>query len=170
VPQHFPLDYSDLGKREVKGFEEPVQVYSVGVKAGTQVPSPEPAVSEDALSPRPKRQWTAIAIALVLLVVGALAWWQPWKPKFEPASMGDMAFPLPDKPSIAVLPFTNMSGDPEQGYFADGMTDSIITDLSKISDLFVVARNSTFAYKGKLETLRLHTKARRRTSVRLVGT
>jgi TolB-like protein/lipopolysaccharide biosynthesis regulator YciM len=56
---------------------------------------------------------------------------------------------LPDKPSIAVLPFDNMSKDPEQEYFADGMTDDLITDLSKISGLFIIARNSTFQYKGK---------------------
>ena len=56
---------------------------------------------------------------------------------------------LPDKPSIAVLPFDNMSGDPEQEYFSDGITEDIITDLSKVSGLFVIARNSTFAYKGK---------------------
>ncbi len=55
----------------------------------------------------------------------------------------------PEKPSIAVLPFDNMSGDPEQGYFADGITEDIITDLSKVSGLFVIARNSSFAYKGK---------------------
>ena len=59
------------------------------------------------------------------------------------------ALPLPDKPSIAVLPFTNMSNDPEQEYFSDGMTDDLITDLSKISGLFVIARNSVFAYKGQ---------------------
>jgi adenylate cyclase len=56
---------------------------------------------------------------------------------------------LPEKPSIAVLPFQNMSGDPEQEYFADGMTEDLITDLSKVSGLFVIARNSTFTYKGK---------------------
>jgi TolB-like protein len=56
---------------------------------------------------------------------------------------------VPQKPSIAVLPFTNMSGDPEQEYFSDGMTEDLITDLSKISSLFVIARNSTFAYKGR---------------------
>jgi len=60
-----------------------------------------------------------------------------------------MAFPLPDKPSIAVLPFTNMAANSEQDYFADGMTDDLITDLSKVSSLFVIARNSTFAYKGQ---------------------
>src|SRR5262249_15008488 len=56
---------------------------------------------------------------------------------------------LPDKPSIAVLPFQNMSGDPEQEYFADGMVEEIITALSRIRWLFVVARNSTFTYKGQ---------------------
>ncbi|MCW5747608.1 MAG: adenylate/guanylate cyclase domain-containing protein [Alphaproteobacteria bacterium] len=56
---------------------------------------------------------------------------------------------LPDKPSIAVLPFANLSSDPEQEYFSDGITEDVITDLSKISGLFVIARNSTFVYKGK---------------------
>jgi TolB-like protein len=60
-----------------------------------------------------------------------------------------VTFLLPDKPSIAVLPFTNLSTDPEQEYFSDGMTDDLITDLSKISGLFVIARNSVFTYKGK---------------------
>src|SRR5882724_4028735 len=59
------------------------------------------------------------------------------------------ALALPDKPSIAVLPFTNMSGDPEQEYFADGMVEEIITALSRIRWLFVIARNSTFTYKGR---------------------
>lgn len=62
--------------------------------------------------------------------------------------------PLPAKPSIAVLPFDNMSGDPEQGYFADGITEDIITDLSKVSGLFVIARNSSFAYKGQAPDIR----------------
>jgi adenylate cyclase len=60
------------------------------------------------------------------------------------------ALALPDKPSIAVLPFQNMSGDPEQQYFADGMVEDITTGLSRIKWLFVVARNSSFAYKGKI--------------------
>jgi len=60
------------------------------------------------------------------------------------------ALPLPDKPSIAVLPFANMSGDPEQEYFADGMVEEIITALSRIRWLFVIARNSTFTYKGQV--------------------
>jgi TolB-like protein len=60
-----------------------------------------------------------------------------------------MPLALPDKPSIAVLPFQNMSGDPEQDYFADGMVEDIITGLSRSKSLFVIARNSSFTYKGK---------------------
>jgi adenylate cyclase len=67
----------------------------------------------------------------------------------EDARSGEVSPPVPSKPSIAVLPFDNMSGDPEQEYFSDGMTEDLITDLSKISGLFVIARNSSFAYKGK---------------------
>src|SRR5471032_1681565 len=69
----------------------------------------------------------------------------------RPAGAAEMAMslPLPDKPSIAVLPFQNMSGDPDQEYFADGMVEDIITALSRFKSLFVIARNSSFAYKGK---------------------
>jgi len=70
-------------------------------------------------------------------------------PPIELASKDKMAFPLPDKPSIAVLPFVNMSDDPKQEFFSDGITEEIITALSKSPNLFVIARNSTFTYKGK---------------------
>ena len=78
--------------------------------------------------------------------------WQ-WSAEAQVDFRGDShglgaALPLPDKPSIAVLPFDNMSGDPEQDYFADGISEDIMTTLSKIPDLFVIARNSTFTYKG----------------------
>ena len=66
----------------------------------------------------------------------------------------DVPLSSPDKPSIAVLPFENMSGDPEQEYFSDGITEDIITELSKISGLFVIARHSSFTYKGKSVTLK----------------
>jgi TolB-like protein/class 3 adenylate cyclase len=69
-------------------------------------------------------------------------------PKSAPVD-GALVLPLPDKPSIAVLPFANMSGDPEQEYFADGMVEEITTALSRIKWLFVIARNSTFSYKGQ---------------------
>jgi adenylate cyclase len=80
-----------------------------------------------------------------------------WAPGIDAAAMLDgvaNAPQTPDRPSIAVLPFDNMSGDPEQGYFADGITEDIITDLSKVSGLFVIARNSSFAYKGKSPDVR----------------
>jgi adenylate cyclase len=73
----------------------------------------------------------------------------PSRPPVEVASKEKMAFPLPDRPSIAVLPFVNMSRDPEQEYFSDGIAEEIITALSKSPYLFVIARQSTFAYKGK---------------------
>ena len=88
---------------------------------------------------------------LLIVVAGAWAIWNFYfrPPPIEPASVEKMAFPLPDKPSIAVLPFDNMSGDPEQEYFSDGITEEIITALSKVTEIFVIARNSTFTYKGK---------------------
>jgi len=67
----------------------------------------------------------------------------------SPLALAPSALPLPDKPPIAVLPFQNMSGDPEQEYFADGMVEEIITALSRIRWLFVIARNSSFTYKGQ---------------------
>ena len=77
------------------------------------------------------------------------------KAGLAPGSTGaNDPLPLPDKPSIAVLPFDNMSADPEQEYFSDGITEDIITELSKISGLFVIARHSAFTYKGKSVTLK----------------
>jgi len=131
----------------MKGFEERVQAYGASVKAGEKIPPPEPAISAERHSRLPRFLWTWVAIVSLTLVAGSLAWWQPWKPESEAVSDDRMVFPLPDKPSIAVLPFDNMSGDPEQEYFVDGMTEDLITDLSKVSGLFVIARHSTFAYK-----------------------
>ena len=115
-------------------------------------PDPVPALSHEvdysALILVKKMKTIISATALVAMVI-VVIWWQPWIEREEPASIGRMSFTLPDKPSIAILPFINMSGDPEQGYFADGMTEDLITDLSKISGLFVIARNSSFTFKNK---------------------
>ncbi|MBV8769478.1 MAG: hypothetical protein JO094_11360 [Hyphomicrobiales bacterium] len=75
-------------------------------------------------------------------------------PVTEPKDFGRPALPLPDKPSVAVLPFQNMSGDPEQEYFADGVVEEIITALSRFRQLFVIARNSSFTYKGNIVDLK----------------
>ncbi len=88
----------------------------------------------------------------------ASAWRKPAAPEVTApaAALPSLAtpLPLPDKPSIAVLPFQNMSGDPEQEFFADGITEDVITDLSRFHSLFVIARNSSFAYKGKSPDIR----------------
>ncbi len=96
-----------------------------------------------------QRYWLAGAILTVAILAALLIVWRPWGPQFEPASLDRMAFPLPASPSIAVLPFDNLSKDLEQAYFTDGITDDLITDLSKIPGLFVIARNSTFFYKDQ---------------------
>ena len=79
--------------------------------------------------------------------------WQ-WTPAASPVPATTEALALPDKPSIAVLPFDNMSGDPEQEYFSDGITEDVITALSRFRSFFVIARNSTFTYKGQAVSIR----------------
>ncbi len=117
--------------------------------------TPDAPAPEHTAAPAPSAQrplgWLLGASGLaVLAIVAGIAFWQrPWEPREEPASEANMAFPLPDKPSIAVMPFNNLSDDTSQEYFADGMTEDLIIDLSKISGLFVIARNSTFSYKGQ---------------------
>jgi len=97
----------------------------------------------------PGKLVVTFGLPLLVLITVVLIWFKPWVAKVEPASKARMALPLPDKPSIAVLPFSNISADAEQEYFVDGMTEDLITDLSKLSGLFVVARNSVFTYKDK---------------------
>ena len=96
-------------------------------------------------------RWTLIAAIVVVLGAVTLAIWKTYlRPApITVASVDRMKYPLPDVPSIAVLPFVNLSGDPKQEFLCDGMTDEIITALSKVPNLFVIARNSTFTYKGK---------------------
>ncbi len=146
VKKQLDLGYEYLGEHEVKNIAEPVQVYRV-------LTEPEAAGKVIGETKRATQSWKRMALAAVVFVLigvaGAVTWLRPWEPTIEPASVERMAFPLPDKPSIAVLPFSNMSDDPSQDYFADGMTEDLITDLSKISGLFVIARNSSFSYKGQ---------------------
>jgi len=148
VKDKLDLTIEHLGEREVKNIAEPVTVYRVVLddKAAALV---TPVVQGAAK--RDRRWWpvAATAVAVFVLAVGSVFWWRPWAPDVEPASIERMAFPLPDKPSIAVLPFDNLSDDQEQEYFSDGMTNDIITDLSRFKNLFVIASHSTFSYKGK---------------------
>lgn len=150
VGKKLPLDYDFMGEQEVKNITEPVRAYYAQLTAGAELPTPQHMTSASALPPRPKRTVAVIAgLAALLVVVGSVIYWHPWQPGAGARWVGHSSLALPDKPSIVVLPFTNLSGDPEQEYFADGMTDDLITDLSKISGLFVIARNSAFTYKGK---------------------
>jgi TolB-like protein/class 3 adenylate cyclase/rhodanese-related sulfurtransferase/Flp pilus assembly protein TadD len=140
------VGFEDLGEQKVKNIPEPVQVFRVLLPSPTAEPTAAPA-------PAAKRslRWLVAAggLAVLVAVAGVVLWQRPWQPREEPASVEAMAFPLPDRPSIAVLPFNNMSDDAGQDYFTDGMTEDLITDLSKISGLFVIARNSSFSYKGQ---------------------
>jgi len=145
VKNKLELGYEYLGEHSVKNITEPVRVYKI-------LTEPE-AVGKVIGEKRKTRRGIALAIALILLIgAGGLTGWYLYiqqSKRIEPASIEKMAYPLPDKPSIAVLPFVNMSDDPKQEYFSDGITENIITDLSKISAFFVISRSSTFAYKGK---------------------
>ncbi len=115
-------------------------------------PTPPPVTTAARFSLRPS---PALGIIVFLTTVGAaLVWVKPWEPREGEMSTKRAALPLPHKPSIAVLPFTNMSDDSTQDHFANGFTDDLITDLSKVSGLFVIARNSTFAYKDREVTVR----------------
>ena len=81
--------------------------------------------------------------------MGGGVWWWQQQPDFKPADQSKFAYKLPDKPSIAVLPFNNMSGEPSQDYLGDGLTENIISVLANSPNLFVISRNSSFTYKGK---------------------
>jgi len=123
------------------------------IQSPSAVPEAPVSLPKEEGVTRPSRlRWVALAAAItVILGAGFLTAWKLYlKPApVKTASLERMAFPLPDKPSIAVLPFVNMTGDPKQEFFSDGLTEDIITSLSKVPNIFVIARNSTFTYKGK---------------------
>ncbi len=147
LPQRMPFDQGDLDEQLVKGFDEPVRVYTVRLRDGAELPESD-VVAETRKGP--VTRWVTVAAAIILIIVGGLlAWFQPWAPEFEPASVEKMAFPLPDKPSITVLPFDNYSNEEKLDFFASGLTENITSALSKAPGLFVIARNSAATYKGK---------------------
>ncbi len=146
--------YEYLGKQTVRNIAEPVRVYRV-------LPVGETASLVSSWKRIGLNYWNRINPAIkIIIVLIALAngVWQLYphfiNPSVEVASKKKMAFPLPDKPSIAVLPFVNISEDPKQDLISDGMTVEIINALSKVPEVFVIARNSTFVYKGKAANVR----------------
>jgi len=90
-----------------------------------------------------------VSLLLIAVALGTVRYLSSPAPNSEIPTSNSQLLPLPDKPSLAVLPFVNMSKDPDQDYFSDGLTETLTGDLSKISSLFVIARNSAFTYKGK---------------------
>jgi len=148
IETKLPLGYEYLGEQTVKNIAKPVGAYKVLMEPRVTVAGER---EEAKLVPFWRRKAIlAGGAAFVVVVIAAVIWnfyFRP--PPLEVASVDRMAFPLPDKPSIAVLPFVNMSGDPEQEFLSDGLTEELITALSKSERVFVIARNSVFTYKGK---------------------
>jgi len=148
VKNKLELGYEFLGEHSVKNIAEPVRVYKVLME-------PEAVgkvVGEKRFLGRFSRKTALAAIIALVIVAGSLIGWNIYlhqSKKIEPASLDKMAYPLPDIPSIAVLPFTNMSEDPKQKYLCDGITEQIITTLSQVPRLFVISRTSTLVYKDK---------------------
>lgn len=148
------LEYEYLGEQTVKNIPEPIRSYRVLSYQGAaahRVVKAKKAV---------QKKWRnmAVAIASVMLIGISIAviwnfYIHPSPPAVESASVEKMALPLPDKPSIAVLPFKNLSGDQGQEFFSDGFTEDIITALAQIPRMFVIARESSFTYKGKSVTI-----------------
>jgi adenylate cyclase len=141
VKGRLDLAVTDLGPTQLKNIAEPVRVYSVEVG--------KPAPAKPARPPEPKKRsllapLVAGVLALVLLAGGA--WYFVAGNRLASAVAAN---PPPAHLSVVVLPFTNLSGDPTQNYFVDGITDNLTTEISRIRDSFVIARNTAFTFQGK---------------------
>src|SRR5215831_15881086 len=145
------LSYQDLGSQRVKNIAEPVHVWRVVLDGHTLSRPGAGRFSGRNLWRRGVLSLTGLAVIVgTIVIVQHLSFILP-RTKASIPALEKPAPPLPSVPSIAVLPFTNLSGDPQQDYFSDGITDDLITDLSRIPNLFVIARSSSFIYKGKAE-------------------
>ena len=143
VRDRMDIGLEDLGEVEVKNIARPVRVFRVlgeGEAASALTGQTRASLW---------RKYAAAAAIIVAFIAGGGSWWWQQQPDFEPADQQKFAYELPGKPSIAVLPFDNLSGDPNQDFIGDGLTENIIAVLATSPDLFVIARNSAFTYKGK---------------------
>jgi adenylate cyclase len=147
--------FEDLGEQRVKNIARAVRVYALRPEAIANLPATSVPV---AAARRRRSALPAIAAAIVAVLVAAVgAWWLWPTTKSSPTSAvaaAPAAVSIPQslvapRLSIVVLPFTNLSNDPEQQYFADGITEDVTTDLSRISHMFVISRNTAFTYKNK---------------------
>ena len=148
IESKLPYGYDYIGDQAVKNISKPVGVYRVSMEPRVTIGG---KISAEKLSPLRHRPVLLGGTAAMLLIAVAVGIWQFYVrlPSVEPASMERMAYPLPEKPSIAVLPFNNLSGDPSKEYLGDCITENIITALSKIPEMFVISRTSTDTYKGR---------------------
>jgi adenylate cyclase len=148
VRNRLDLTANDLGETQLKNIAHPIRVYSLDVKGANPAKSAaEAKPPEKAKLPEPKKRSTLAplaAAAAVLILIGTAAWY--FLSANRPATI---PFNAPGHLSIVVLPFTNLSGDASQDYFADGITENLTTDLSRIRNSFVIARNTAFTFKGK---------------------
>ena len=129
---------SDLGEQSLKNIDEPIRAYSLQVGVAAQA---KPASIAGPAAPNKRAQAPFVAGIAILLVAIAAAWYFLGANRAPPAEAAHL--------SIVVLPFTNLSTDPSQDYFADGITENLTTDLSRIRNSFVIARNTAFTFKGK---------------------
>ncbi len=151
IRNKLPLNYEDLGEQSVKNIAEPVRVFRVTLE-GRAAARTTAKATERSL----RKHWRGgvFSLAGLTLIAAVIVFVQhlSLRPPTTTASIPlapSPALTLPDKPSIAVLPFANLSGDPQEEYFSDGITGDIITALSRSPDLFVIDRASSFSYKGK---------------------
>jgi adenylate cyclase len=148
-------DFVDLGEKLLKNIERAVRVWSLSPEAVAVAPEPSPTAAE---APEPaakpastQRRWPAIAAALVvaLLAASGAAWRLGAVTLLASTPAVEDQQATAPRLSIVVLPFDNLSGDKSQDYFADGITENLTTDISRIKNSFVIARNTAFTYKGK---------------------
>ena len=150
IGNQLPLEYSFLGERQVKNIEKPVRAYQARLKPGARLEAPQARVSTPRHSASaPKKQWIAGLVVMVMILTAIVLWTAQQDSEVEAVVIQ----PGDGKPSVAVLPFENISDDPAQEFYADGITGDLITDLSKLSGLTVIARHSVFAYKDRPEKL-----------------
>jgi adenylate cyclase len=150
VATKLPLTYKFLGLQNVKNIARPVRAYRVQVASG---PADRKGRLRHWCGAGPWSRMALAVVGLLLLLGGGVVGWRlvlpPSRLMADAPAQQTAALALPDKPSIAVLPFVNLSDEPGQEYFSDGMTEDLITDLARLRGLFVIARNSVFTYKGK---------------------
>ncbi len=139
------IGFSDLGPHTVKNIRKPVRVFKVLLGSDDNSKS----VGATTAKSLNRRLIIAAIIAVVAIIIGVVIWHLQTMPKFEAASIDRMAYPLPDKPSVVVLPFETYSDDAKLNFFASGLTEDLTASLSRAPDLFVISRNSAATYKGR---------------------